>query len=705
MSYIEILLSFETVIMLGAVGVAFACYRRAYNDASLVSDMLCLSYRGKIIFDRKGKFYKANDYAISCLSEIIDEDINKITLSKLFNYLYDHAADFDESIMNTILRDVDGDDIPAFREVVNCGDQGLILVEAQKIQHGLIILSLSDISIGQEQEADLIKVNNFNYQLVQAIQATANGIVISNPKEKENPILFANDAFCEIVGRDHDEVIAGDWNVIADMLSNKGDVAEFLDAISSARDIDLVLEKGEGDNKRFFNIKLTPVSGDDGYFDLFIGVLSEITLLKQKEAEVFHAQKLESLGQLAAGVAHDFNNILSIIGGYSVMAAGIIGESNENKQAIKFLNKVDAAAKRGASLTSKMLAFSKHKVVSQSVIDVCNVIKEQQELLIPLLDAGMDLQVDLPDRAVNMRGSCDSLSQVIMNFVVNGRDAMPDGGKLTISVKCLAPDKVSAVVSDSIDADEYICISVSDTGTGMDKKTIKKIFDPFFSTKDQGKGTGLGLSVVYGLVKEMGGVLNVSSVVGQGTTMSIYFPLCHEETTKKISGNESDLSTICLDGYCALVAEDEPDLLILVTNILEDMGLDVIGASDGDEALVLLDEAMDEGKEIDILLTDVVMPGLNGVKLADLVSSLSPETKIIFMSGYPANGDMAPVELPEGITFIAKPVNYNVLAGLLLQKLRENTSDDISNVVDSIAKWQTSEVPNHEVVEEVKEGG
>ncbi len=672
----------ETLFLLGLIviatvfGLAFIYCKRSKTDSSLVSDLLKSDCCGRVMFGRKGRFYMANEFAISCLSEIIEGDVKDITLQKLFNCFFDAAADFDESTMNTIMRDVDDSSVE-FREVVNCGAQGLILVQAQILSSGFTMFVLSDINLGREQEEDLIKVNNFNYQLVQAIQATANGIVISNPNDKENPIVFANNSFCEFVGRDHDEVISGDWRVIADMLRSENDVFEFLDAISSARDIDLVLERCTGDDKKYFNIRLTPVSGDEGYFDLFIGIISEVTLLKQKEAEMFRSQKLESLGQLAAGVAHDFNNILSIIGGYSVMAANILDVDNKNSEAIEYLNKVNAASKRGASLTSKMLAFSKHKVLSKSVINVCDIINEQKDLLVPLLGANINLQVNLPDGSVNMRGNSDSLEQIIMNFVVNGRDAMPSGGDLVIDVYCIKPDDMSVDVldidgaGDAESIDDYICISVSDDGEGMDGKIINKIFDPFFSTKDQGKGTGLGLSVVYGLVKEMGGALDVSSVVNQGTVMSIYFPICHEQQSRKISGSESDLSTICLDGYRALVAEDEPDLLVLVTNILEEIGLEVIGASNGDEALLLLDEAMEDMKQIDILLTDIVMPEMNGVKLAELVNSLSPETKIIFMSGYPANGDMAPVELPEDATFISKPVDYNALAGVLFKKLSD----------------------------------
>lgn len=368
------------------------------------------------------------------------------------------------------------------------------------------------------------------------------------------------------------------------------------------------------------------------------------------------------------------------------MASNLL--ENREPQVSEHLSKIDAASKRGAALTAKMLTFSRHKVVSQSVINVCDVVREQSALLIPLLGVSVDLDIRLPDEDVNIRGSSGSLGQVLMNFAVNARDAMPDGGKLTIEVNIPNSVDVPRNIRKKVEADEYVCVSVSDTGTGMDDETLERVFDPFFSTKDQGKGTGLGLSVVYGLTQEMGGMIDVSSVLGKGTKMSLYVPLSREAQTKQIKGDKTDISTICLEGYSVLVAEDEPDLLVLVTNMLEEMGLKVYGASDGDEALVLLDDHIDEG--IDILLTDVVMPGMNGVKLAELVAAMSPETKIIFMSGYPANGDMAPVELPDGCPFVAKPVDYEALAVMLLDKLREDNSENVAEAVSEfMPRWET----------------
>ncbi len=681
--YVEALLLCFTTF--GCFSLIYYFYRSKVIASKFLDDVMDASDHGKIIFDGDGGFLKANKRAYRHLSSISSISLEDLTREQFLNCLYDNAADFDESVRNAVLNDFNKSDAePSFREVIDCKDQGLYLVNATDVPGKMTVFNLFDIRMGQQREEDLIQLNIINRQLMLAIQATTTGIIMSDPKLDGNPILFANDSFCEFAGYMRQDLLGANWNILLNMFPDKEERAKFMAAMKDPHSVDVALEVERDGQLRQFSMTLTPVF-DNGKLDLFVGLVSEVTLLKQRESEFFHAQKLESLGQLAAGVAHDFNNILSIIGGYSVMANNLLGE--EFEQVKGYLDKIDAASQRGAGLTRKMLTFSRHKVVEKSIVDVRSIVCEQKELLIPLLGVAVDLDVFAPEHDVNIRASADSLGQILMNLAINGRDAMGNGGgTLSISVSCPVLSDVPDHIQNKIESDDLICISVSDTGTGMDDKTIEKIFDPFFSTKEQGKGTGLGLSVVYGLVQEMGGVFDVSSKLGDGTEFSLYVPRCHEKQTKVITGDESDLSSICLDGFTALVAEDEPDLLLLVTNMLEGLGLKVIGAPNGDQALMLFEDHEDE---IDILLTDVIMPEMNGVKLAELVASLNPDVKIIFMSGYPANGDMAPVALPDDAAFMAKPVNYDALAGLLLQKLREGSQVHIS-ALESVPQWKTS---------------
>ena len=275
----------------------------------------------------------------------------------------------------------------------------------------------------------------------------------------------------------------------------------------------------------------------------------------------------------------------------------------------------------------------------------------------------------------------DAIAQILMNLVVNARDAMPGGGTLTVDLRSCGRPELPESVRSRLQEKRFAKLTVSDTGTGIDPKTLGKIFDPFFTTKPQGKGTGLGLSIVYGLVGEMGGAVSVDSTLGQGTAISIFLPLCEAPVSKLLSGTVRDPATLKLKGYTILVAEDEPDLLNLVCDMLEHMEATVLRASNGNEALVVQDDY--EG-DIDILLSDVIMPELNGVRLATLLSSLRPDVKVVFMSGYPGSGEMAPVEVPETAILLPKPIDYDRLVITLYEILKHESPDAASNNLDEV---------------------
>ena len=406
----------------------------------------------------------------------------------------------------------------------------------------------------------------------------------------------------------------------------------------------------------------------------------------EQEAEIFRDKKLEALGQFAAGVAHDFNNILSIVDGYIRMAGH---ELEEDSKVWNYLQHSRKATKRGAELTRHMLMFSRHKIITKNVIDLGTVVREQEPLLLPILDASVNCIIRTGQDNMHIECGPDTIGQILMNLAVNARDAMPDGGSFLVELKAAEAEDLPPSVPVEEREKPFACLSVSDTGTGMDKETLERIFDPFFTTKDQGKGTGLGLSIVYGLVQETGGYINVRSDLGRGTTISIYLPLTDKEPTRQIKGDVTNIEDLRLEGYTILVAEDEPDLRALVCDMLEKLGMTVLQAENGNEALAKQESF--EGR-IDILLTDVVMPELNGVKLAGLFQSLREETKIIFMSGYPANGKMAGVQLPEDAYFMAKPLEYELLARLIYQRLRENDSANSgeNNIIEA-DRWKTEE--------------
>ncbi len=643
---------------------------------------------GHIIFDKDGSFVKSNKKIAEYFPFLTQKKAQNYSLQDFFAFLYDHAVDSDKSVRNVMLDVSNNPQGYDFREVIKNEEGRLCLVCGKAISHDLTVFVVRDISLGQKREERMLDLGKRNVQLQQAIEASTSGIIVSDPKQSDNPVVFYNKAMKDFLGGAFYTLGDRGWLAVFDAMKFNEEKKELLLAITKYQNNEIEARiVGEGDRLHWFSIKTTAVIDEAGQVDLIIGVFNEITLLKEREAQMSHTQKMDALGRLAAGIAHDFNNVLSIIDGFSKMAAMNL-EGNE--KASKYLERIQSASKRGAALTRKMLTFSRHKVVSGEVIDMVDVVKVQSELLMPLLGASIALDVRIPKDEIPVMCPPDTIEQVIMNLVINARDAMPEGGRILMQLFTEGAESVPNIIREKIVAENYACLKILDTGTGMDEETLEKIFDPFFTTKGAGKGTGLGMSVVYGLVNESGGAINVVSEQGKGTTMSVYFPISNKSVTRKIIAEEGDASKICLQGFTALVAEDEPDLRLLVSNILEDMGLEVLQAKDGDEALVVQDEY--EGK-VDVLLTDVVMPGLNGVKLAELMHEERPDTKVIFMSGYPANGDMAPVSLPESACFIAKPVNYDSLAKLLLQKLKEDRNDDLKKIED-LPQWKTVESQN-----------
>ncbi len=654
---------------------------------SVFDTIMNASDYGQVVFDVNGDLFCNNDIFVSKFYAFIDCMRRKTATQECFlNYLYDHAVDYDDSIKNTIIgRFSFGDNVPDFCEVIRLNKTFLCLVNARKINNGMTLFTLIDISAEQEKEKQFQHLDTMSFQLMQAVQASSSGIVISDPKKEGNPILFANDAFCAFVDSNPDDLENEGWDVLTPFFSDIHEHKIFMSTVQVCSEIELEL-KDKRDMKdgviRHYTLVFSPAY-HDGALDLFIGLLSDITLLKQREAEFFNAQKLESLGKLSAGVAHDFNNILSIITGYCSMMMKRLSSEQTVEQG--YLNKIEVATKRGGDLSQRMLAFSSHKVVERVTLDLCDMIVDHIEFLEPLVGASIKIKTTFPseqfDEGICIKGSISSIAQILMNFVINARDAMPNGGDLEIILSCLGENAVPQHVRKRMEnVENFVCLSVIDSGTGIDKETMERIFDPFFTTKEQGKGTGLGLSVAYGLVKELEGQVDVISKIGKGTTMSIYLPRCDGEGLKVFSGDVQQPETVRLDGYTALIAEDEPDLLDIVEYMLEDLGMNVLTASDGEEALVLQEEH--EGK-IDILLTDVLMPGINGVKLAELLTSLRPETKVMFMSGFPASGNMAPVELPQDAVFIAKPIVYEklvqVLCFILLGKCNCNCACKITD--------------------------
>jgi two-component system cell cycle sensor histidine kinase/response regulator CckA len=390
-------------------------------------------------------------------------------------------------------------------------------------------------------------------------------------------------------------------------------------------------------------------------------IAEDITDRRQLEEQLRQAQKMDAVGRLAGGVAHDFNNLLMVINGYTEVLLEQLEAGGEMHQKVQ---SIQQAADRAATLTRQLLAFSRKQLLELKVVDVNSVIGDMERLLRPLIGENIELVTRLFPGAGHTRADAGQLEQVIMNLVVNAKDAMPEGGKLTLQSSDVT---VSQNLSEHrfIQPGRYAVISVSDTGHGMDKETQSRIFEPFFTTKEKGKGTGLGLSTVYGIVKQSNGYVFAQSELGAGTTFYVYLPRVEEsaEEQSPIKSQPNEAAGC----ETVLLVEDEESVRELVRVTLASRGYKVLEAENGECGLQI---AEDFKEQIDILITDVVMPGIGGRELAKKLLSLRPDISVLYLSGYTEDAVVTQGAVGPAIAFLQKPFTLQNLAKKVRDVLR-----------------------------------
>src|SRR3954454_14639216 len=400
------------------------------------------------------------------------------------------------------------------------------------------------------------------------------------------------------------------------------------------------------------------VSSADEPADVLEAIAEDVTDRRALEDQLRQSQKMEAVGRLAGGVAHDFNNLLMVISGYAeVILASLPPENplHEKGRAIQL------AADRATTLTRQLLAFSRKQLLELKVVDVNAIVEDMERLLRPLIGENVELVTALAPQAAQVRADAGQLEQVLRNLVVNAKDAMPGGGRLTIQTQNTVMDERPRPGQQFIRPGRYVMLSVSDTGSGMDKETQSRIFEPFFTTKEKGKGTGLGLSTVYGIVKQSGGYVMVESEVGHGTTFHIYLPqvegIAEKQTPSAPHAASGGSETI-------LLVEDEESVRQLVRDTLEAKGYRVLEAESGEAGLSIAEGH--DGK-IDLVITDVIMPGIGGRELVKQLAQARPSTKFLYLSGYTEDAIVSEGSLEEGTAFLQKPFSLQSLS----RKVRE----------------------------------
>lgn len=400
------------------------------------------------------------------------------------------------------------------------------------------------------------------------------------------------------------------------------------------------------------------VRGSDSH-PVMEGIIVDITERKQLETQLQQSRKMEAVGRLAGGIAHDFNNLLTIIAGYTELALSRPTVAPEIRSDIE---RIENAAGRAAGLVRQLLAFSRRQVLQPKIIDLNGVVLNLDKLLRRLMDDNVEMVTRVAENVGKVKADPAQLEQVIMNLVVNARDALPNGGRLVVETANADLDAGYAENHASVKPGRYVMLAVSDTGVGMDRRTIAHIFEPFYTTKESGHGTGLGLSTVYGIVKQSGGYIWVYSEPGKGSTFKVYLP--RVEGAVEETGAAQARARSQRGAETILLVEDEEEVRSLIHTVLAEHGYDVIPARDPQHAEQL---AATYAREIHLLLTDVVMPGTSGRELASRITAHRPGIRVLFMSGYTENVITSGGMLEKGLAFLQKPFTPAVL----VEKVRE----------------------------------
>jgi two-component system, cell cycle sensor histidine kinase and response regulator CckA len=494
--------------------------------------------------------------------------------------------------------------------------------------------------------------------LVSAVEQSKESVVITDaelalPGPK---IIFVNPAFTQMTGYSEEEVMGKTPRILQGPRTDKTVLSRLRQNLERGK-----VFQGEAINYRKdgteFDMEwqIAPLRNVSGKITHFVAIQHDITERKQLEAQLFQSQKLETVGKLAGGIAHEFNSILTAIIGQSEL---LLGELPAGSPLAKNATEISKAAGRAATLTRQLLAYGRKQFLQPEALDLNRVVASMEGMFHHLMGGDVDTHIVPAIDLQAVKADAGQIEQVIVNMAINARDAMSNGGKLTLETANVSFDQESVGRYPELKPGDYVMLAITDTGTGMSEEVRARVFEPFFSTKGVGQGTGLGLSTCYGIIKQSGGHISVYSEPGRGTTFKIYLPQMEQQV--KISIQRLDSPELPHGTETILLVEDDPALREMAATLLRRLGYTVLTAANGVEALSL-NHQRDSG-EIDLLFTDVVMPHMSGKELADRVRTLYPHTRILFTSAYTENAIVHQGVLNKGVALLQKPFTPSALA-------------------------------------------
>jgi len=509
-----------------------------------------------------------------------------------------------------------------------------------------------------------------------AVEMTRMPMIVTDPNQPDNPIVFANQAFQKMTGYAAEEVVGRNCRFMQGEGTDRDSVAIIRDAIAGRTDVSMEVLNYRKDGRPFWNaLFVSPVFGADGKLLYFFGSQLDVTRRREAEAAARRAQRLEALGQLTGGVAHDFNNLLQVVVGSLEMLRPLV-EASDNPRVRRRHEGALEAARRGAALTRQLLAFARRQRLEGRPTDINATLQAQTELMARALGPGLTLRLDLAPELGQAHVDAGQLEAALLNLLFNARDAMPERGEVVIATRRVGE---AAAMADAGPDEEtraphgFIELAVQDAGTGIAPEILDRVTEPFFTTKDVGQGSGLGLAQVYGFARQSGGHLRIESQPGRGTTVRLRFPALQPDVEAK-PGPAADRQRQAEPrggGESILIVDDNAEVLELAESVLTDLGYQVATAGDARAALAALEAP---GSRYDLLFSDVIMPGgMNGITLATEARRRIPGLKVLLSTGFVDPREEAAAEgiRPHGFPVMQKPYRRVELARRIRRALDE----------------------------------
>ncbi len=642
-------------------------------DVLLSSDLLETLPDAIVAIDREGTIVQINSQTQSLFGytrlELIGQKVEILVPEASHAQHHQHRASFAETPKTRRM----GADLDLYGRRRNGSEFPVeISLSPLHTDKGLFVLSaIRDISDRKRIAEELRRANEelhrrtteqlgeYRTRMASIIDTSEDAIY---GKDLNGMITSWNKGAERIYGYTPDEIIGKHISILAPS-DRTDEIPEILRKIARGVTVDHFESMRVAKDGRILNVSISvsPLQSAQGEIIGASAIARDITAQKKAEGQLHQSQKMEAIGRLAGGVAHDFNNILGIISA----CAEFLRDRIENAEPAQYIENIKKATERGSALTRQLLTFSRSSAIQPRLLDVNERLRDVGKLLRPLMGDDVEILIVAKSPAAVVEADPGQLDQIVVNLAVNARDAMPRGGKFILETRTENFDEEFAEQHQNMAAGKYILLAVSDTGTGMDEATVSRIFEPFFTTKEVGKGTGLGLATVYGIVKQSAGHIMVYSEPGHGTTFKIYLP----SADHKIGlGSKAEVETVSpkRHGTTILLVEDDETMRSLTRQLLQQHGYTVLEADDGKSALDVVES---HKGPIDLVLTDVVMRRMSGPELVERLHASHPDLKAVFMSGYTGELIAEREVLKRGITLLEKPFSRAALLNTIHQTL------------------------------------